>query len=196
MQADITCLYATEWQAIPGVAAYRVVRRADGVPVVEHLNSVSTASRSGYVTCSAKAVYSAGGATGDVVLLKPDGSLLERVQELSFVDKSGQRDDGGVMDFGGLRHGAHGADLSPDGRALFVPDMCVGLPGTAADRSADATACGASTSTPRPLSSASWRRTSRRDRTTARGTSGCIRTARCSTRCKSTRAWSTCVAQI
>ena len=28
-----------------------------------------------------------------------------------------------TMDFGGLRHGSHGVDLSPDGRVAFVPDI-------------------------------------------------------------------------
>ena len=77
------------------MAAYRIVRNEKGVPVLEHLNSVSIASRSGYVTCSDTAVYSAGGATGDVILLdQADGSLVEKVQELSFVERTGQRDDG------------------------------------------------------------------------------------------------------
>jgi len=91
-------------------------------PHLANLNSVPIPSRSGYVTASNKAVYSAAGPTGDVVLLDPStGGLTEHVQEVSFVDGGQWKDDGSVLDFGGLRHGAHGADLSPDGKALFVP---------------------------------------------------------------------------
>jgi carboxy-cis,cis-muconate cyclase len=34
-----------------------------------------------------------------------------------------QKDDGTALDFGGLRHGAHSADLAPDGGALYVADI-------------------------------------------------------------------------
>jgi carboxy-cis,cis-muconate cyclase len=111
------------------VAAYALSRNADGVFVPRHVNSVAIASRSGYVCVSDRTgtVYSAGGATGDVVTIRAeDGGLRENVQTVSYVGEQGQRDDGSTMDFGGLRHGAHGCDLSPDGRVLFVPDMCAG----------------------------------------------------------------------
>lgn len=47
----------------------------------------------------------------------------KELQKLDFVDQKGQQDNGGVMDFGGLRHGAHSADLSPDGKLLYIADM-------------------------------------------------------------------------
>lgn len=105
------------------------------------LGQATTHSRSGYVTASQTAVYSAGGATGEVFALdaqtggfvpsettsKSDNDApphaVEPLQRLSFIDSHAQRDDGSVMDFGGLRHGAHSADLSPSGDALYVADI-------------------------------------------------------------------------
>lgn len=62
---------------------------------------------------------------GDVLMLREDGGIEENVQTVSYVGNKGQKDDGSTMDFGGLRHGAHSADLSPDGKVLYVADMCV-----------------------------------------------------------------------
>ncbi|OAP64223.1 hypothetical protein AYL99_00195 [Fonsecaea erecta] len=136
-------LYATAWTEPPSVVAYTVKSPAD----IQLLNSAPTRSRSGYVTASDVALYSAGGATGEVFRLDPKSgsiiapldsgdaqtngvvqgersSAIKPLQVLSFVGQSdAQRDDGSVMDFGGLRHGAHSADLSPDGRALYVADI-------------------------------------------------------------------------
>jgi len=97
------------------------------------------------VAASDVALYSTGGATGEVYSLDPDtgamvsptletnGTMvngshtsqqIKPLQDLSFVDTSNsQRDDGTVMDFGGLRHGAHSADLLPDGQAMYVADI-------------------------------------------------------------------------
>ncbi|KAJ9111210.1 hypothetical protein QFC22_006585 [Naganishia vaughanmartiniae] len=36
---------------------------------------------------------------------------------------NGERISGGIMDFGGLRHGGHSADLSSDGNRLYIADM-------------------------------------------------------------------------
>ncbi|EXJ83664.1 hypothetical protein A1O1_07288 [Capronia coronata CBS 617.96] len=138
-------LYATAWTEPPSVVAYTVKSPTD----IELLGSAQTKTRSGYVTANDVAVYSAGGATGEVfsvdrntgAFLAPDTtpksngttshpapsststSMIQPLQTLSFVDASAQRDDGSVMDFGGLRHGAHSADLSPSGRALYVADI-------------------------------------------------------------------------
>ena len=122
-------LYATAWTEPPGLAAYSVSRPTSTLPPsLSLINSVTTAARSGYVCCSAKAVYSAGGPTGEVFAIDPStgGFKKDLLQKLDFVEQEkGQRDDGGVMDFGGLRHGAHSADLSPDGKLLYIADMCV-----------------------------------------------------------------------
>lgn len=143
MQKDRTVLYATSWTTPPGLAAYSLSRSSsnddDDAPVVPRLiGHVETASRSGYVCCSDVAVYSAGGASGEVYSLsssRDGGNFLgagldaqetpvEPLQRLSFVsERESQRDNGGVLDFGGLRHGAHSADLSPDGRFLYVADI-------------------------------------------------------------------------
>jgi len=128
-------LYATAWTDPPSVVAYAV----DSPTQIRMLGTAVTASRSGYVTASNNAVYSAGGATGEVfaidpktgaftgtspALSEPHSASVKPLQKLSFVEASGaQRDDGSVMDFGGLRHGAHSADLSPDGRTLYVADI-------------------------------------------------------------------------
>lgn len=97
------------------------------------ISSVRTAARSGYVTASDIAVYSVGGANGEVFAIdQATGGFMEfsssatgtgAIQVLTFVEDVPQRDDGSTMDFGGLRHGAHSADLSPDGKALYVADI-------------------------------------------------------------------------
>lgn len=107
------------------------------------LGSAPTRARSGYVTASEKALYSAGGATGEVFSLDPTtgnintpdassdamapnkhvSSDVISLQKLEFLDENSQRDDGTVMDFGGLRHGAHSADLSPEGTTLYIADI-------------------------------------------------------------------------
>ncbi|BGP07127.1 hypothetical protein JCM10049v2_002957 [Rhodotorula toruloides] len=118
-------LYATSWTTPPGLACYEIARNDAGVPVVRHLNSVETAARSGYVCVSDATAYSAGGPTGEVFRLDAKtGALEEKVlQKLDFVGEDRQRDDGGVMDFGGLRHGSHSFDLSPDGKLAYVADI-------------------------------------------------------------------------
>jgi carboxy-cis,cis-muconate cyclase len=123
-----TVVYATAWTAPPGLAAYRIERDPAGIPSLALLNSVTTAARSGYCCNSPLAVYSAGGPTGEVFSIDPDtGAFTEgrELQKLHFVDDNGQQDNGGTMDFGGLRHGAHSADLSPDGKLLYIADMSV-----------------------------------------------------------------------
>lgn len=123
-QADHTRLYATAWTTPPGLAAYAL--SASSPPEITLINQVETASRSGYCCSSPIAVYSAGGASGEVFgINRETGGFAEKVQDLGFVDQRGQVDDGGVMDFGGLRHGAHSADLSLDGKMLYVADLCV-----------------------------------------------------------------------
>ncbi|KAI1610141.1 Lactonase, 7-bladed beta-propeller-domain-containing protein [Exophiala viscosa] len=163
------CLYATAWTEPPSVAAY-AVRSSN---MIELLGSVTTRSRSGYVCANDHAVYSAGGATGEVFSVNPETGVFteakttkmnrtvtapdhkgtngrltppgeksinghlttshqscvngtnhpEYLQALSFTDVDKQQDDGSVMDFGGLRHGAHSVDLSPDGNRLYVADI-------------------------------------------------------------------------
>lgn len=130
-------LYATAWTDPATVVAYEVNSPTD----IQLLGSAPTRSRSGYVTASDIALYSAGGATGEVFALDPESgnvkaspavngvsskhhsSEVKPLQLLSFLDEDAQRDDGSVMDFGGLRHGAHSADLSPDGKAIYVADI-------------------------------------------------------------------------
>ena len=60
-------LYATAWTEPPSVVAYAV----DSPTNIRLLGSAPTGSRSGYVTASEVAVYSAGGATGEVRVVVP-----------------------------------------------------------------------------------------------------------------------------
>ena len=129
-------LYATAWSEPATVVAYSV----PNTTTFNLLGAAPINSRSGYVTATSKALYTAGGATGEVFALDPEtGGFLSPsknpsattnghtapapIQNLSFVDTSGQKDDGSVLDFGGLRHGAHSADLSPNERALYIADI-------------------------------------------------------------------------
>lgn len=114
-------LYATAWTEPPSVAAYRL---EDGVPTL--LNNKPVKARSGYVCVSQTHLYSAGGPTGEVYSLSQDGSINTLVQQLSFVQDEQTHDHGSAVphgDFGGLRHGAHSADLSPDGKSLYIADI-------------------------------------------------------------------------
>lgn len=136
-------LYATAWTEPPTIASYAITSPTD----ISLLNTAATKTRSGYVCASDTHAYSAGGATGEVFLLDPDtgaftssscsattnGANGTHVSEslksvapletLTFVSAEGQRDNGSTMDFGGLRHGAHSADLSRDGKLLYIADI-------------------------------------------------------------------------
>jgi carboxy-cis,cis-muconate cyclase len=132
LSRDKKRLYATAWTEPPSLVAYAI----EAPHEIRQINSVQTASRSGYVCASDQAVYSAGGASGEVFAIdaktggfaglaagEKSSSIYRPLQVLSFVDETKQKDDGSVMDFGGLRHGAHSADLSPDGRAIYIADI-------------------------------------------------------------------------
>ena len=82
-------------------------------------------ARSGYVCVSRTYIYSAGGPTGEVFTIKPDGGVGDLVQELSFVDSNGgsKASDAPHGDFGGLRSGSHSVDLSPDHKSLYIADI-------------------------------------------------------------------------
>jgi len=117
-------LYATAWTTPPSIAAYRITP-SHGVSL---LNSKPVAATSGYVTCSPTHLYSAGGPSGEVFTLAPDGSIDSLIQTLSFTSPDSSNPDGASQsdshgNFGGLRHGAHSADLSPDGRSLYIADI-------------------------------------------------------------------------
>lgn len=121
---DKTELYATAWTTPPSIAAYKIKNSGREV---QFLNAKYTRSRSGYVCCSPSHIYSAGGPTGEVFALLPDGSIGDLVQELDFTDPSsvsdGKTEERPHGDFGGLRHGSHSVDLSPDGRSLYIADI-------------------------------------------------------------------------
>ena len=122
-------LYATAWTEPSSLVAYAIKAPNE----IRKINAVRTAARSGYVTASEVAVYSVGGGSGEVFAVdQATGGFKEStssgdgngaVQVLNFVEDVPQRDDGSIMDFGGLRHGAHSVDLSPDEKALYVADM-------------------------------------------------------------------------
>ena len=121
-----THLYATAWTEPPSVAAYALSRNDEGVTVPSLINNASTASRSGYVCVSDSHLYTAGGSSGEVFTLRPDGGIGDCAQKLSFVDAETSIAKGGEVphgDFGGLRHGAHSVDLSPDERSLYIADI-------------------------------------------------------------------------
>lgn len=95
--------------------------------------------------------YTAGGPSGEVLALNGEtGKLTDTLQEMNFITgetiltEQGQRIRGviddkstttqneshqngkgseNVLDFGGLRHGAHSVDLSPDAKLMYVADI-------------------------------------------------------------------------
>lgn len=123
LSKDHGFLYTTVWGEPPLVAAYKI--NEDGS--VTLLNSKPVKSMSGYVVASETHLYSAGGPTGEVFAINADGSLGDLVQELSFREEQGTNDGqkNGVAhgNFGGLRHGSHSVDFSPDGRSLYIADI-------------------------------------------------------------------------
>ena len=126
LSKDKRYLYCTAWtKPHPSIAAYSISR---GGRDIQFLNAKRVNALSGYVCCSETHLYSVGGPTGEVFKLSKDGSIGDLVQELDFVDPEGvnvsaQRGAVSHGDFGGLRHGAHSVDLSPDGKSLYVADI-------------------------------------------------------------------------
>jgi carboxy-cis,cis-muconate cyclase len=136
-----TNLYATAWTEPPSVVAYSISDPSG--KSIKQISLAPTATRSGYVTATRNSLFSAGGPSGEVFSLDPDsGEIISPpaninghvngteskpsiapLQKLNFLD--GQQGDSanGVLDFGGLRHGAHSADLSPDNKAIYVADI-------------------------------------------------------------------------
>ncbi|KXL46537.1 hypothetical protein M433DRAFT_65607 [Acidomyces richmondensis BFW] len=119
-------LYCTAWtEPTPSIASYKIYNSGRRI---DFLNAKPVAALSGYVCCSDTHIYSVGGPSGEVFRIDSDGSIGDLVQELDFVDQQGtnQSEQRGAVphgDFGGLRHGAHSVDLSPDGRSLYVADI-------------------------------------------------------------------------
>lgn len=137
-----TNLYATAWTEPPSVVAYSI-----SDPTGKSLKQISlahTATRSGYVTATQNALFSAGGPSGEVFSLDLNTgeivnpvrytnghtngvsearSTIPPLQKINFLDGQKGNDANGVLDFGGLRHGAHSADLSPDNKAIYVADI-------------------------------------------------------------------------
>lgn len=122
LSQDHKFLYTTVWAESPAVAAYKVNSNGS----VTFLNSKPIKAMSGYVAVTKTHLYSAGGPTGEVFAINPDGSLGVVVQELSF-RKQDELNDGQVKtahgDFGGLRHGSHSIDFSPDGCSIYIADI-------------------------------------------------------------------------
>ncbi|KAG9944157.1 Muconate cycloisomerase 1, partial [Aureobasidium melanogenum] len=123
LSSDKKYLYTTVWASPPAVAAYRVEDNHTLTP----LNSKPVRSMSGYVCSSNTTLYSAGGPTGEIFSILSDGSIGSLIQDLEFRNQGNENDGArnGVAhgDFGGLRHGAHSVDLSPDGKALYIADI-------------------------------------------------------------------------
>jgi carboxy-cis,cis-muconate cyclase len=119
---DDRFLYATAWTEPPSVAAYSVKSRGQSLTAI---NSKPVRARSGYVCASKSHVYSCGGPTGEAFAIAPDGGIGDLVQELEFVDPDAEDKPSGALhgDFGGLRHGSHSVDLSPDMRSLYIADI-------------------------------------------------------------------------
>ena len=121
---DQTILYCTAWtEPDPSIAAYRVLASQK----LEFINSVPVSFRPGYICASRTHVYAVGGPEGGAYLVREDGGIGEQVQKLDFVTRdvnmSEKRGEVAHGDFGGLRHGAHSCDLSPDGKTLYVADI-------------------------------------------------------------------------
>ncbi|CAK3998606.1 Muconate cycloisomerase 1 [Lecanosticta acicola] len=125
LSKDHKYLYTTAWLAKPSIASYKILQNGRDL---QFLNAKPVKSLSGYVCCNDTHVFSAGGPSGEVFRLEADGSIGNLVQELDFVTGQGEnqsekRGEVAHGDFGGLRHGAHSIDFSPDGKSLYVADI-------------------------------------------------------------------------
>lgn len=126
LSPDRRTLYCTAWgEPKSSVAAFAI---DESTRQLQLINQIPVDGRPGYVCCSSTHVYSVGGHVGDVFTIAEGGGLREHVQTLDFVQKSTENMSekrGAVAhgDFGGLRHGAHSCDLSPDGNSLYVADI-------------------------------------------------------------------------
>lgn len=130
LSSDKTRLYATVWKTPSAVAAYSIERKNSSSQLTL-LNSSPVAAQNGYVCVSRTHLFSVSGPSGEVFELdSKTGAIGDLVQTLSFVDnhlsdvKSASKSSGDIHgDFGGIRHGAHSVDLSPDGKSLYVADI-------------------------------------------------------------------------
>lgn len=125
LSKDKKNLHATAWLAKPSIASYKILKNGREI---QFLNAKHVKSLSGYVCSNETHVFSAGGPSGEVFRLEADGSIGDLVQELDFVTNQGtnqseQRGEVAHGDFGGLRHGAHSVDLSPNGQNLYIADI-------------------------------------------------------------------------
>lgn len=118
-------IYSTVWKDPNSIGAYKVLPDH----TVQLINTRPVRALSGYVTCSATHIFSAGGPTGEVFTIREDGGIGDIVQELDFEEQQFDADtlakqaDVPHGRYGGLRFGAHSADLSPDGRSLYIADI-------------------------------------------------------------------------
>lgn len=129
LSPDRKTLYCTAWTApTPSIAAYKIQASGSGATRLELINQKPVRSRPGYVCCSTDFIYTVGGSTGEVFKVSDNGAVGELVQQLAFHEAnveniSTKRGAVAHGDFGGLRHGAHSCDLSPDGKTLYVADI-------------------------------------------------------------------------
>lgn len=125
---DGKTLYATCWgTGAARVTCYDIVPPSSASDCHKAKQATSAPSKfmSGYVVANDKAMYSACGPQVDVFELDKAGKLKEEcaVQSFALVSENGRHKGDSVLDFGGLRHGGHSADLSPDGSKLYVADI-------------------------------------------------------------------------
>ena len=132
----IDMLYCTGWTDPPSLTAYQITGDSfsDDFRSGEHISPIKVNEAhpkylSGYVTANEHALYSVSGPQGDVFAIDPkdgyfitDGHREEGkaapIQSFSFVSDEERaaldrgENIGGIMDFGGLRHGGHVCPLS------------------------------------------------------------------------------------
>ena len=126
LSKDKQYMYTTVWIDKPSIAAYKIKHSGREI---QFLNAKLVKAQSGYVCANDTHLFSVGGPSGEVFRIEADGSIGNLVQELDFVvgqeenQSEKQSEEVPHGNFGGLRHGAHSADLSPDGRSLYIADI-------------------------------------------------------------------------
>lgn len=123
LNADRSKVYATTWALPPALYAWDLqypIEEPLAPPEVAFLGKAPITATSSYITVQDDLATSAGGPTGEVHRLQPDGSFGEKLQQVAFVDEAQlEREDKTRV---ALRYGSHAVEYTKQGKA-FIPHL-------------------------------------------------------------------------
>lgn len=124
LSADRSKAYTTSWALPPQLHAWDVqwpIEDPFGPPQVQFLDPAPITAVSSYITVEGDLASSAGGPTGEIHRIQPDGRFGEKIQQVSFVDGQLDQEDKTRV---ALRYGSHAVEYSTNGKA-FIPHLSV-----------------------------------------------------------------------